>query len=183
LPKKTLNEELEIGQLLQVAVDSLSFIESNATPGSINTNQIVTKIGFKKPVNFDLICEYGRNGRDKYLFCHSNERRLSVPLKLNDGRVAYLDTTSGFETIEIAKIEIGLVIGKMYSIMASSTLEEVKQNAIYKNTRERLSSVPFLSEKSVAELDQMAEEQTKNNKRREIIYIWYKENCVNFNLN
>jgi hypothetical protein len=183
MPKKTLNEELEIGQILQVAVDSISFMESNSTPGSPNTNEVVTEIGLKKPVYFDLVCEYGRNGRDKYLYCHSGERRLSVPLKLNDGRVAYLDHTSGFESIKIAKIELGAVIGKMYSIMASSSLEEVKEFAIYENVRERLNGLPFLSEKSVAELDQIAEEQTRNNKRREIIYSWYKENCINFNPN
>jgi hypothetical protein len=32
-------------------------------------------------------------------------------------------------------------------------------------------------------LDDMAKGQTEDNIRREIIYTWYKENCIKFNLN
>ena len=183
MPKKSLNEELEIGQLLQVEVDTISFIESNATPGGSNTNKDVTEIGLKKPVYFDLICEYGRNGKDKYLYAHSSKSALSISLTLNDSRVAYIDYRSGFETIDSAKVKIGERIGSLYSIMTSSSLEEVKKYAIYENVRERLSSLPHLSDISVAELDEKAKEQTEGNIRREIIYTWYKENCIKFNLN
>ncbi len=56
-----LNESLEIGDKTKVSIDSISYVPSNAGPGETNTNITVEIVQLRNPVEFEVICDYGRN--------------------------------------------------------------------------------------------------------------------------
>ena len=178
--KKFINEEIEVGTILTITFDSISYVASSVKPGEINNNKTEQKIELKSPVNCDLICEYGRNKKDKYWYCHSSEKPLAIRLTSKNGQSVYFDLSSGFENAEIAKIEIERKVGSMYETMLNSSLEKESEGTNFQFTRDRLDKLEFLNDKSNEEKNQMASDQCENNKRRLIIYTWYFENCTIF---
>ncbi|MDB3898682.1 hypothetical protein N9329_04590 [Gammaproteobacteria bacterium] len=175
-----LNESLEIGDKTKVSIDSISYVPSNAGPGETNTNITVEIVQLRNPVEFEVICDYGRNNQDKYWYCHSAEKKFAIRLTTDDSSSVHLDFSNGFESLDDAREGIARQIGFMYQIMKSSSLEQEKSGTNFQFVREKLDQIEFLNKTSNEEKNVMAREQCANNHRRVLIYTWYRENCKGF---
>lgn len=157
--------DFQPGQTYKVKVSEITCSEHGDVP-------------LKEAVDFEVVYKSNAEGNKNFLFSVGAGAEHEISLTTSSGETALISDLYGSETIEEAAIRIGKSIGRMYSILAESSLEEVTPNE--EKIRSHLLTIERNRALTQEALEQKVADLMKSGNRRKIIYTWYAENCISF---